>query len=197
MFYGDLHLLDILLFAGVAAFLFYRLRGVLGKREGFEKKSNEKYENILDIQDKPKEKKTQKPPELEEKFKQLETAYENLDFFDHISFLENAKSAFETIVGLFNDNNKEELKKLLTPNTHDGFCNAIDKNPEREKYNILSIEIELIEKVWVIGKKIFITVVYLSKQIDQNGKNQVIKKDSWTFEKYLQSRDPIWLLSST
>ena len=109
MFYGDLHLLDILLFAGVAAFLFYRLRGVLGKREGFEKKSNEKYENILDIQDKPKEKKTQKPPELEEKFKQLETAYENLDFFDHISFLENAKSAFETIVGLFNDNNKEEF----------------------------------------------------------------------------------------
>ena len=35
MFYGDLHLIDILIFAGIAAFLFFRLGGVLGKKTGF------------------------------------------------------------------------------------------------------------------------------------------------------------------
>ena len=41
MFYGDLHLIDILIFAGIAAFLFYRLSGVLGKKTGFEKRPAE------------------------------------------------------------------------------------------------------------------------------------------------------------
>ena len=48
MTYGDLHLIDILIFGGVAAFLFYRMRGVLGKKTGFEKKhtQNKKPEPI-------------------------------------------------------------------------------------------------------------------------------------------------------
>ena len=39
MVYGDLQFFDIIIFAGVAAFLIYRLRNVLGKRSGFEKKN--------------------------------------------------------------------------------------------------------------------------------------------------------------
>ena len=38
MVYGDLQFFDIIVFAGVALFLIYRLRNVLGKRGGFEKK---------------------------------------------------------------------------------------------------------------------------------------------------------------
>ena len=38
MVYGDLQFFDIIVFAGIAAFLIYRLRNVLGKRSGFEKK---------------------------------------------------------------------------------------------------------------------------------------------------------------
>ena len=38
MVYGDLQFFDIIVFAGVAAFLIYRLRNVLGKKSGFEKK---------------------------------------------------------------------------------------------------------------------------------------------------------------
>ena len=41
MFYGDLHLIDILIFAGIAAFLFFRLGGVLGKKTGFEEKNKQ------------------------------------------------------------------------------------------------------------------------------------------------------------
>ncbi|SVD74654.1 uncharacterized protein METZ01_LOCUS427508, partial [marine metagenome] len=37
MVYGDLQFIDIIIFIGIAVFLIYRLRNVLGKRTGFEK----------------------------------------------------------------------------------------------------------------------------------------------------------------
>ena len=39
MIYGDLQFFDILIFAAIAGFIIYRLRGVLGKRTGFQKKN--------------------------------------------------------------------------------------------------------------------------------------------------------------
>ena len=38
MVYGDLQIFDIIVFAGIAVFLVFRLRNALGKRTGFEKK---------------------------------------------------------------------------------------------------------------------------------------------------------------
>ena len=197
MFYGDLHFLDILLFAGVAAFLFYRLRNVLGKRTGFEKKPNISQEQAAENKNMINKTNDKSIPELTENIKELETAYKNLPGFNHILFLDGAKTAFETIVNLFNEGNKEGLKQLLTKNTHKEFCLAIDNNEKKEKYKILSIDIELIKKVWVSGKKIFITIIYLSKQINSDNDNQVTKKDSWTFEKNISSNDPRWFLSSS
>ena len=43
MVYGDLQIVDILIFAGIAAFLVFRLRNVLGKRTGFSKKPKENF----------------------------------------------------------------------------------------------------------------------------------------------------------
>ena len=37
MVYGDLQFFDIIVFAAIAVFLIYRLRGGLGKRTGYEK----------------------------------------------------------------------------------------------------------------------------------------------------------------
>ena len=42
MVYGDLQIFDIVIFAAIAVFLVFRLRKVLGKRTGFEKKPNNK-----------------------------------------------------------------------------------------------------------------------------------------------------------
>ena len=39
MVYGDLQFFDIIIFAVIAVFIIYRLRGVLGKRTGFQKKT--------------------------------------------------------------------------------------------------------------------------------------------------------------
>ena len=37
MVYGDLQIFDIIIFAGIAIFLVFRLKNTLGKRTGFEK----------------------------------------------------------------------------------------------------------------------------------------------------------------
>ena len=196
MTYGDLHLIDILIFGGVAAFLFYRLRGVLGKKTGFEKKhaQNKKPKpanNPLNHSKIPN------IPELEENIKELETAYKTLNDFNHISFLEGAKSAFERIVILFNKGDKENLKPLLTKNTHLVFCKTIDLKKENKSNQLLSLKIESIDKVLVEGKKILITITYLSSQINTLTDKEITKKDTWTFEKNISNKGPNWLLSST
>ena len=194
MFYGDLHFIDILIFAGVAAFLFYRLKGILGKKTGFEKRpSNEDVTGPLD-----EEKKINESLELEKKFKELEKAYQKIPNFNHTLFLQGAKNAFESIVAMFYEENKNGLKKLVSKKVYKNFCNTIDSEEIKMKpKQILSLKIESIKKVWTEDEKIFITVSYISKQIDLNGDNETTKKDLWTFEKLISDKDPMWLLSST
>ena len=199
MFYGDIQFIDILLFAGIAAFLLYRLNNILGRRTGFDKKSTT---SPIENSEISKNKARAEPdkvsiPELEENIKELETAYKTINNFDHAMFLEGAKAAFETILKLFNNGDKEGLKKLLTKDVYKGFCDAIDSNQTKIQKEILSLEIESVKKVWIEGKKIFITIVFLSNQIDPSGENKVTKKDNWTFEKVISSNDPKWLLSLT
>ena len=108
MVYGDLQFFDIIVFAGIAAFLIYRLRNVLGKRGGFEKQ-------IGKPQPKEKEANSIKNiPQLKENENKLSKAYDVLEDFDHKNFLEGAKFAFETIINAFNNSDKKTLKNLLT-----------------------------------------------------------------------------------
>ena len=199
MIYGDLHILDILFFAAVAAFLFYRLRGVLGKKTGFEKTTNhEKPIPNTDENFKTTKPKTQMPINLDENISELKKAYEAIPNFNHEKFLDGAKIAFETIIGYYNTGNKNGLKQLITKDLYDDFSKSIDANPDKlETKEILTLEITAIEKVWVEEKKIFITVVFLSKQTGGAEKTETTKKDHWTFEKNIHNRAPNWFLSAT
>ena len=69
MIYGDLQIFDILIFAGIAAFLFFRLSKVLGQRGGFEKSKNQPMESD---DEKINEEKT--IPELDPKLSKLSIA---------------------------------------------------------------------------------------------------------------------------
>ena len=59
MVYGDLQFIDILIFAGVAIFLIYRLRSVLGKRTGYQKKTT-----VINHSTKPLENEKKETPSL-------------------------------------------------------------------------------------------------------------------------------------
>ena len=195
MFYGDLQIFDIIVFAGIAIFLVFRLRSVLGKRTGFKKKP---INNVGAQLAKTKEATTNNIPELEEKISSLKTAYETINDFNHKIFLEGAKRAFETIINAFNKGDKKTLKKLVTEDVFKSFEEAIDSKNIDSDYQFYSLNIERIEKVFVEGNYIKICIKFISEQFKNNDENTVVKKqDSWTFEKTISSKDPNWLLSST
>ena len=195
MVYGDLQIIDLIVFAGIAIFLVFRLRGVLGRRTGLEKNPDK---GVGAQPTKTKETTAKNIPELEEKISKLKTAYETINDFNHKKFLEGAKRAFETIINAFNKGDKKSLKKLVTEDVFKSFEEAIDEKNTDPDYQFYSLNIERIEKVFVEGNRIKICIKFISEQFKNNDENTVVKKqDSWTFEKNISSKDPNWLLSST
>ena len=192
MVYGDLQFFDIIVFAGIAAFLIYRLRNVLGKRSGFEKK-------IGKPQPKEKEINSLKNiPQLKDNENKLSKAYEVLVDFDHKKFLEGAKFAFETIINAFNNSDKKTLKNLLTKDVFLTFENAIDEKKNNPNYQFYSIVVDEVTDVSIIDSFISITLKITSEQFKDNDESTISKKqDTWTFQKKVNSTSPIWLLSST
>ena len=196
MGYGDLQIYDIIIFAGIAIFLVFRLRNVLGKRTGLEKNT----QNNLKQQESLFENKSPKkpPPDLNENIAELKKAYEVLEDFDHNNFLDGAKFAFETIINSFNKGDKKTLKNLLTADVFNVFNKSIDEKNVEPESQFFSLSIKEVESVIVDQGKITIKIKFISEQFKNNDESTVIKKqDIWTFEKKIQSKDPNWLLSST
>ena len=58
--------------------------------------------------------------------------------------------------------------------------------------------IESIEKASVENNTISISVNFVSEQMLNNDEGKIIKnKDTWTFEKPINSQSPIWILTQT
>ena len=193
MVYGDLQLFDIIIFAGIAVFLIYRLRNVLGKRTGFE---GQKHTT------EPKTKKAEATkkfvPQLKDTESKLSAAYESLSDFDHRKFLEGAKFAFETIINAFNKGDKKTLKNLLTKEAFLSFEQAIDNNDNNPNFQFYSLVLDGVEDVVVEKEIINITLKFTSGQFRDDDESTIIKKqDVWTFQKKISSKSPNWFLSST
>ena len=196
MGYGDLQIYDIIIFAGIAIFLVFRLKNVLGRRTGFEKNTTKKAspENNKN----GNEEKLNNIPELNENIIELKKAYEILDDFDHKNFIKGAKLAFETIINSFNKGDKKTLKKLLTKEVYLIFEKEINQNNTNLNNQLFSLNIEKIDSVVVKNGIIKIGIKFISEHFKNNDETTVTKKqDVWTFEKPTNSKDPNWLLSST
>lgn len=193
MVYGDLQLFDIIIFAGIAAFLIYRLKNVLGKRGGFEK--NNKKKNIISDKINVVEKQI---PQLKNNELKLSKAYEVIPNFNHKNFLEGAKYAFETIINAFNKSDKKTLKNLLTKDVYLSFEKTIDEGNNDPSLQFYSLVINSVEEVYVENKMINITLKITSEQFKNNDENTISKKqDSWTFQQNISSKSSMWLLCST
>ena len=109
--------IDIILLAMIAGFIFLRLRGILGKRTGFEGKPPPQFEEILKNID-PKIKTKQK---------------ENFDEDAQKEFLKGAKIAYETIITDFSDNDNKLIKSkpLLSKKIHDQFNEALKERVKK------------------------------------------------------------------
>ena len=196
MGYGDLQIYDIIIFAGIAVFLVFRLKNVLGKRTGLEKNITN---NVSSKNNENKEEnKTLNIPELNENIIELKKAYEVLENFDHKNFIEGAKFAFETIINSFNKGDKKTLKNLLTKEVYLIFEKEINENNIDSNNQLFSLNIEKIKSVIIENGIIKISIKFISEQFKNNDEATIVKKeDIWTFEKPTNSKDPNWFLSST
>ena len=195
MVYGDLQFFDIIIFAAIAVFIIYRLRSVLGKRTGFQKKPiDQQFVKKQTTQ----QKEEAKIPQLRENEQKLEVVYKKIPTFDHRSFLEGAKKAFEIIITAFNKGDKDTLKNLVSKDVYKTFESAINDGSNNPNSQFYSLVIDGVDDAKVENGNIIIGVNFISEQILSDNEEDIVKnKDTWVFEKPESSKGPVWMLVST
>jgi len=216
-------MLQIFILAAVAIFLFWRLRAVLGSRDGFEKTLKEIKESS-DVVSNPKvidETKNDNPDDdifdyVEENSKNAEVFKKIKEFDSDFSvnkFVSGAKMAYEIILMAFERGDTEKLKTLLEKKVLTSFKSVIDKRKKDgfivdAKFigmrDIRIINASFSQKTKIADvtlsfKSEITTVVKDSKGSIVEGHPDEIKKqkDTWVFTKNLSDNSPIWLLKST
>jgi predicted lipid-binding transport protein (Tim44 family) len=220
---GDLpHYFDIILFAMVAAFLVLRLRSVLGRRTGNERRrdlfvrgstpAGDKVGagKIVSLTPRPSPLAAVAPPAntVAGGITQISTADPG---FEASAFLDGARLAFELVVAAFAKGDKTALRPLLSDDTYRSFATAID---EREAASeTLETRIAKIKDIDIVeagmdGRAARVTVKLVSDQnnvlrahdgsvVDGDPQNLIEKTDFWTFARDTRSNDPNWLLVAT
>jgi len=193
MLYGDLQFFDIIIFAAIAGFIIYRLRSVLGKRTGFQKdlsQNQPKQDNKTEI--------AKEMPSLLDNQLKLQEVYKKVANFDHKQFIEGAKKAFEIIITSFNNGDKKNLKNLVSKDVYTAFEKAIDEKQNDPSSQFYSLIVESIADAKVDNNTISISINFISEQMLGDDEGKIVKnKDTWTFEKPINSSSPIWILTQT
>ena len=186
--------IDIIILAMIAGFIFLRLRGILGKKTGFEEDINSSF---------PHEAPPSKP-----------TVDINANTFDDNAkkeFVKGAQIAYETIITNFAKGKLNEIKSLLDKNVYKQFEEAIkDRNAKNFSSETTFIGINSAEvKEHQQNKNMLeVTVEFVSEIIScvkdkdnkiVSGDPEKIKKvlDTWKFSKDSRSTNPNWLLIDT
>ena len=186
--------IDIILLAMIAGFIFLRLRGILGKKTGYEKDANSEFLN--------------KVPETK---LQVKLNSENFDENAKQEFLKGAKTAYEMIITNFANGKLKEIKTLLDKKIYQQFDESIR---ERISKNILSettfigIDSAEIKEHQQNKNMLEVTVEFVSEIISCikdkdnkiiSGDPKKIKKvhDTWKFSKDSRSNNPNWFLIDT
>ena len=186
--------IDIILLAMIAGFIFLRLRGILGKRSGFEGKAPPQFQEVLN----------------KVKTNQKKHVKENFDENAQKEFLKGAKIAYETIITDFSDNdNKITTSRILLNNKiFDQFNKALKERSERgheAEITFIGVNSALIKEHKKIGNILNVTVDFIAEVITcirdkekkiVSGDPEKIKKiyDTWVFSRDTTSGNPNWQL---
>ena len=189
--------IDKILLAMIAGFIFLRLRGILGKKTGFEDeiKSNFHQETV-DANDASVEK------------------ILNSETFDEKAkkeFLKGAQIAYETIVTNFSKGKLKDIKSLLDLNVYEQFNSALSERnsknyssettfvginsaeikDHKQNKNMLEVTVEFVSEI--------ISCIKDKENKVISGDPKKIKKvhDVWKFSKDSRSNNPNWLLIDT
>ena len=213
--------IDLLLFGMIAAFLVLRLRGILGRRTGFERPGTERPGSkgpvpvpgmarvgpVIDAQPEPAVPERPLPDTTSPLGLTLTRMAEVDRSFTPGHFLSGAEGAFRLIVDGFARGDRAALRSLLGDDTFrsfDGAITAREQAGETQRSEIRSIERAAIEEAALDGRVARITVRFVSDQIAETlsregkpvaGADAVTElTDLWTFERDLGQPDPAWRL---
>ena len=186
--------IDIILLAMIAGFIFLRLRGILGKKTGYE-------DNIS----------TSFPHEFSEKKSKTKLNADNFDENAKKEFISGAKIAYETIITSFANGNILGVKNLLDKKVFDQFDTAIkerkskgflsdttfvglnsaDIKDHKQNHNMLEVTVDFVSEI--------ITCVRDKNKNIMSGDPEKVKRvhDTWKFSKDSRSSNPNWILIDT
>ena len=189
--------IDIILLAMIAGFIFLRLRGILGKRTGFEGKTPAQFKEVL------KNIKVEQPRKPD-------------DIFDSAAqdeFLKGAKIAYETIITDFSDNDNKitTSRSLLNGQIYSQFNEALKERSSRGHFaeiTFIGIDKADIKEHNKVNSILQVTVNFVAEVITcirdkdkkiVSGDPEKIKKiyDTWVFSRDIRSKNPNWQLIET
>ena len=186
--------IDIILLAMIAGFIFLRLRGILGKRTGFDGKVSPQFQEVL---------KNINPDTIIKKD-------ENFDEVAQKEFLKGAEIAYETIITDFSDDDNilTKSKSLLSKKIHDQFNQALKERSNRGHFaeitfiGVNSANIKDNKKnnsILKVTVNFVAEVITCIKDKDKkiiSGDPDKIKKiyDTWVFSRDTKSNNPNWQL---
>jgi predicted lipid-binding transport protein (Tim44 family) len=222
---GDFQYFDIILFAMIAAFLVLRLRSVLGRRTGNERRRDLFVRRAAPIADKPAAEQVATSGDQDKDItapvlagKPADAVADGLSrirradpSFDPSQFLQGARAAFEMIVSAYAKGDKAGLRPLLSDEVYQPFAATIDERAAaKETFETSDLRLgdaEIVDSD-LAGRAARVTVKLVSRQInvtramdgsivDGDPENPVEKTDYWTFARDTRSADPNWVLVAT
>ena len=220
-------MVQIIVLAAVAFFLFWRLRSVLGSRQGFEKlnknvdektKSSKINSNIddktIDIKSTNiDEEIADYVDENSEQFKTLSELKKLEDGWQVSHFVSGAKLAYEEILMAFENGDLNKIKKLSSKDVFTAFKEVIDDRNQKGLHveatfggvrDIRIKDVKLNKKnseaniTMVFQCDITYSIKDKNDKIIEGGPDKVKKqKDVWTFSRKMNSDIPNWYLTKT
>ena len=211
-------LIELIILAGIAVFLFLRLRSVLGTREGFEKPRMQPkndapkrdFKVIDGGEDKDITDNVDKNSKSAEALKLIKSEDEN---FTVNEFLSGARSAYEWILMSFEKNEIDEIREFLSEEVAEAFDAVVDQRVSQgltvEAEFIGIREMKLVEASYSSKTKtaeISVSFVGEMTSVVKNSSGEIVEgdskqikrqKDTWTFSKDIKSSNPNWLLVAT
>mgnify|MGYP001229831884 CR=1 FL=1 len=186
--------IDIILLAMIAGFIFLRLRGILGKKNGYENDITSSFPHDF-------------PQKGFEQKKNENTFDEN----GKKEFLKGANIAYETIITNFANGDVKSIKSLLDKKIYEQFIDAVkERNLKglKSETTFIGINSSTIKDHKQDNNILEVTVDFVSEIISTirdkdkkiiSGNPDKIKKvyDTWKFSKDVRSTNPNWLLVET
>jgi len=185
--------MDIILFAMIAAFLVFRLRGVLGKRDGHEGGYRDPFkpdqaddsasndDNVVHLTDREQA----ELADDDNPYGELDTAAAGSSDdalsmglrdirkadpgFDPEQFANGANMAFEMVLNAYADGDTATLKNLLSPDVFSNFAKAISEREqagETLEDTLVDIRSADLVEAYMEGRQALVTIKFVTDQVN-------------------------------